>query len=167
MARNLSPEQREHLNQLITERNDLSNMEIARRVGCDDNTVRRYRILAGLPAPAVGPTVDVEMIADLARRGKTTATIAQIVGCSTRTVARHRKALGVATPPQRTMTAGEIATARKLVESGASLNQIADAVGFASTSVRRHFPDYPGWTAAEGCIYRHARDKLAAAGYRV
>jgi DNA-binding CsgD family transcriptional regulator len=104
-----------------------------------------------------------EAIIEMTRAGRSIADIAAHLGVTERTVIRHRKAAGISRPAIPAMTAGEIETARTLLEDGASYSEVGRTIGRNPKTLQLHFPGF-GWTQAQASEYRHMRQELDRLG---
>lgn len=84
------------------------------------------------------------------RAGMSARQIAEVFNVSARTVVRWRARTGFARGDTYTREPDEVrAQARRLVDGGASLSDAGETVGVTGRTVRRWFPDVPGWTKSQ------------------
>lgn len=94
-----------------------------------------------------------ERIAELTRQHYTAEEIARMVGVTARSVVRARARTGVTRPKAPLLTDSERERIEKLLDDGASYNEVARTVGRNLSCIRYNFPDR-GWTAAQGTEFR-------------
>lgn len=84
-------------------------------------------------------------VEELTRQGLTAQRIADILGCTVRTVHRARAARGLCLQEHRLFTAEEAASARSMLDDGASYTEVARTLGRDVSTVAKKFPGR-GWT---------------------
>lgn len=98
---------------------------------------------------------------EIHRPGLTAAEAARKLGCHERTINRVRAQLGLTTKTGISRAEpARLEQARQLINDGASLLDVERTTGLARKTLRRHFPDYHGWSATERGIYARQVDKL-------
>lgn len=97
-------------------------------------------------------TADWEQIAKLHAAGKSAKAIAEELQCTTRTVVRWRARNGLSNPSSplagSRISTERLAAVRRMVEDGASVNEIRKTLHVWPLTVRRYFPD-ASWTKAQ------------------
>lgn len=98
----------------------------------------------------------MNLFATLDDAGHTTRHIAAELGVTTRTVQRWRETTGRKRrlDPRPTRPASEHEQARRLLEDGCSITEVARTVGVTWVTIRKWFPDAPAWSKREAGLYR-------------
>ncbi|QDH91840.1 helix-turn-helix DNA-binding domain protein [Mycobacterium phage Phrappuccino] len=85
------------------------------------------------------------LVVAMTRDGHSIREIAEVLDLTPRSVQRHRHDAGITRPPNNDpLTAEECATARALLEDGASYREVARTLGRSAVTLRRRLPGY-GW----------------------
>jgi len=116
--------------------------------GCGEPVSRLYA-----PGHQHAPRLDYELMRRLHEEGLSAPQIAERVGCTPRTVTRWRRQEGLTRVIPA--TAGAPATperleqARRLLDDGASYQEVSRTLGMHERTLMRHFPGR-GWSKREG-----------------
>lgn len=106
---------------------------------------------------------------DLDRRGLSARQIAEQMSVTTRTVSRWRARLDRSKGTRAVRTPDDLREhARQIVVAGGSFEDAAQTIGVSRFTVRKWFPDLPGWTKAQagayGVMARRLNHVASAAG---
>ncbi|MGB3708940.1 helix-turn-helix domain-containing protein [Gordonia sp. (in: high G+C Gram-positive bacteria)] len=93
-------------------------------------------------------------VARMTAAGMSAAQIAEQLEVSPRTVARWRTRIGInVRPAAKALTGEQHATARRLIEDGCSLAEVARTIGCSSSVLGRWYPE-AAWSRSECSMYR-------------
>lgn len=144
----------------------LTAREAGERLGAHRDTIYKYGRWLGLkfkpdtteraPMPQHRRKYDVELIKEYIEAGKSYTEIAALMNTNTRTVHRYKRDVlkMPMTIQQRRYTDEEKAQAERMLDDGASYNEIERTLGVKARTVSRWFPGR-GWDPREAVTYRH------------
>lgn len=146
-----------------------TSKEIAAELGVRYETVNKHRNRLGLPpcrqpehvlAGNALPRIDRDEFKDLVGRGYTNRQVAEALQCSVRYVCALKAQLGVSgerSPGPYPQEVRDIAG--RMLEDGASYNEVARTVGVGSRTVSKWFPGR-GWNQSQAAQYRKMKQRM-------
>ncbi|OHU71354.1 hypothetical protein BKG86_17015 [Mycobacteroides chelonae] len=106
-----------------------------------------------------------DRVVALTRQGHTSAEIANALSIARRTVVRHRRRAGISQPVASVMSADELATARVMLDDGASYHEVGRSLGRSPGTIQRNFPGH--WTQEQITAHAAVMRKFNRGKYEV